>query len=200
MTQKANQKLNVTEPILLGSHLLHLGPNLNVFHISYSPIIKCYYWILWVNHTIDLLVVNWNAAKANIKYSYFFFFFFLYLSILFGLPGGSAVKESAYSAGDLGLILGLGRSLGEGNGYTLQYSGLDNSMDCIVHEVTKSWMQLSNFHFHFYSMPFAWRESVWLVFLFIFMVAWVLSLWLLAWSLLLNLAFLHSILDTISSY
>ena len=133
----------------------------------------------------------------NILLSFFFFFISKYT---LWASWWLSCKESAYSAGDLGLILGLGRSLGEGNGYTLQYSGLDNSMDCIVHEVTKSWMQLSNFHFHFYSMPFAWRESVWLVFLFIFMVAWVLSLWLLAWSFLLNLAFLHSILDTISSY
>jgi len=43
------------------------------------------------------------------------------------------VKEFACNAGDLGLIPGLGRSPGEGKGYTLQYSGLENSMDCIVH-------------------------------------------------------------------
>ena len=40
--------------------------------------------------------------------------------------------------GDLGLIPGLGRSPGEGKGYPLQYSGLENSMDCIVHGVAKS--------------------------------------------------------------
>ena len=51
--------------------------------------------------------------------------------------------------GDLGLIPGLGRSPGEGKGYPLQYSGLENSMDCIVHGVTKSQTQLSKFHFHF---------------------------------------------------
>ena len=44
-------------------------------------------------------------------------------------PGGSDGKESAYNVGDLGLIPGLGRSPGEGNGYSLQYSGLENSMD-----------------------------------------------------------------------
>ena len=54
-----------------------------------------------------------------------------------GFPGGSAGKESTCSVGDLGSIPGLGRSLGEGNGYPLQYSGLENSMDCIVHGVTK---------------------------------------------------------------
>ena len=48
------------------------------------------------------------------------------------------VKESACNVRDLGLIPGLGRSPGEGKGYPLQYSGLENSMDCIVHGVTKS--------------------------------------------------------------
>ena len=50
--------------------------------------------------------------------------------VLLGFPGGSAGKESTYNAGDLGSIPGLGRSPGEGNGYPLQYSGLENSMDC----------------------------------------------------------------------
>ena len=55
-----------------------------------------------------------------------------------GFPCGSAGKESACNAGDLGLIPGLGRSPGEGKGYPLQYSGLENSKDCIVHGVAKS--------------------------------------------------------------
>ena len=59
-------------------------------------------------------------------------------SSIFGLPCGSAGKESACNAGDLGLIPRLGRSPGEGNGYPLQYSGLENSMDCTVHGVAKS--------------------------------------------------------------
>ena len=63
-----------------------------------------------------------------------------------GFPCGLAGKESACNEGDLGLIPGLGRSPGEGKGYPLQYSGLDNSMDCIVHGVAKSWTRLSNFH------------------------------------------------------
>ena len=46
-----------------------------------------------------------------------------------GFPCGSAGKESACNVGDLGSIPGLGRSPGEGKGYPLQYSGLDNSMD-----------------------------------------------------------------------
>ena len=46
-----------------------------------------------------------------------------------GFPCGSAVKESTYNAGDLGLIPELGRYPGEGKGYPLKYSGLENSMD-----------------------------------------------------------------------
>ena len=64
-----------------------------------------------------------------------------------GFPDGSAGKESACNVGDLGSVPGLGRSPGEGKGYPFQYSGLENSMDCIVHGVTKSQTQLSNFHF-----------------------------------------------------
>ena len=62
-------------------------------------------------------------------------------------PCGSAGKESTCNEGDLGLIPGLGRSLGEGKGYPFQYSGLENSMNCIVHGATKSWTQLSDFYF-----------------------------------------------------
>ena len=50
---------------------------------------------------------------------------------MWGFPCGSAGKESACNAGDLGLIPGLGRSPEEGKGYPLQYSGLENSMDCV---------------------------------------------------------------------
>ena len=54
-----------------------------------------------------------------------------------GFPCGSAGKESACSVGDLGSIPGLGRFPGEGKGYPLQYSGLENSTDCIVHGVAE---------------------------------------------------------------
>ena len=53
--------------------------------------------------------------------------------------GGSEVKASASNAGDPGSIPGSGRSPGEGRGYPLWYYGLENSMDCIVHGVAKSW-------------------------------------------------------------
>ena len=66
-----------------------------------------------------------------------------------GFPDSSVVKESTCNVGDLGLIPGLGRSPGEGKGSPLQYSGLENSMDCIVHGVSKSQTGLSKFHFFF---------------------------------------------------
>ena len=74
----------------------------------------------------------------------------VYQLYLNNIPGGSEGKESACNTGDLGSVPGLGRSPGEGNGYPLQYSGLENSMDCIVHVVAKSWTRLggrrSRFH------------------------------------------------------
>ena len=58
--------------------------------------------------------------------------------VFLGFPCGSAGKESACNEGDLGSVLGLRRSPGEGRGYLLQYSGLENSTDCVVHGVAKS--------------------------------------------------------------
>ena len=56
-----------------------------------------------------------------------------------GFPCGSAGKESTCNVGELGSIPGLGRSPGEGKDDPLQYSGLENSRDCVVHGVAKSW-------------------------------------------------------------
>ena len=64
-----------------------------------------------------------------------------------GFLDGSDGKESVCNAGDLGSVPGLGRATGEGNGYPLQYSCLENSMDrgaCTVHAITKSQTQLSD--------------------------------------------------------
>ena len=68
------------------------------------------------------------------------------------------VKASAYNAGDPGLIPGLGRSPGEGNGSPIQYSCLENPMDggawwAAVHGVTKSWTRLSDFTFFLSFFP-----------------------------------------------
>ena len=79
-------------------------------------------------------------------------------------PGGSEVKASACNAGDLGLIPGLGRSPGEGNGNPLQYSCLENPMDggawwATVHGVAKSRTRLSDFTFTFMNTTLS-RKSI----------------------------------------
>ena len=66
--------------------------------------------------------------------------------LFLGFPCGSAGKESTCNVGDLGSIPGLGRSFGEGKVYPLQYSGLENSTEYIVHGVTKIWTRLSDSH------------------------------------------------------
>ena len=79
--------------------------------------------------------------------------------VFLGFPGGSAGKESACNVGDLGLIPGLGRSPGEGSGYPLQYSGLENSMNCTGRGVAKSQTWLSDFHFLFQWLGLPrWRQ------------------------------------------
>ena len=89
--------------------------------------------------------------------------------LLPGFPGGSDSKASACNAGDLGLIPGLGRSPGEGNGNPLQYSCLENPMDggawwATVHGVAKSRTRLSHFtftfHFHAWEKEVATHSSV----------------------------------------
>ena len=87
--------------------------------------------------------------------------------VFLDFPCGSAGKESACNAGDLGSIPGLGRSPGERKGYPLQYSGLENSMDCIVHGVAKSQTWLSDFHSltlslnNLFSFPCFWTSYRW---------------------------------------
>ena len=63
----------------------------------------------------------------------------MFYKSLIGFPGGSVVKNPPASAGDAGSVPGLERSPGEMNSYQFQYSGLENFMDCIVHEITNSW-------------------------------------------------------------
>ena len=76
----------------------------------------------WTELTLENWVTPWNAQSHHLT--------------------------SAHNAGDQGAIPGLARAPGERNGYPLQYSGLENSMDCIVHGVAKSWTRPSDFHFH----------------------------------------------------
>ena len=96
----------------------------------------CHYLALWSRWLISqCLQLSHLQNKKN--------------SIFLGFSCGSAGKESTCIAGDLGSIPGLGRSIGEGKGYPLQYSGLEKSMDFIVHGVTESLTRLSDFHFSF---------------------------------------------------
>ena len=69
-----------------------------------------------------------------------------------------AHKESACLWGDLGSIPEVGKIPWRRKSYPLQYSGLENSMDCIVYGITKSWTQLSDFHFTCYNFN-AWRVA-----------------------------------------
>ena len=69
-------------------------------------------------------------------------------SALVGFSCGSAGEEFTCNVGDLGSIPGLGRPPGEEKGHPLQYSGLENSRDCVVHGVAKSRTRLSDFRFH----------------------------------------------------
>ena len=88
--------------------------------------------------------------------------YILFSSLEEGFPHSSVGKEFPCSAGDLGLIPGLGRSPGERKGCPLQYSGLENSMDCIGQGVTKSRTRLSDFHFSLeeYGFIMTWRVEL----------------------------------------
>ena len=79
---------------------------------------------------------------------------------LLAKPCGSAGEESACNAGDLDSIPGSGRSPGEGKGYPLQYSGLENSMGCIVHGFAKSRTRRSDCHFHWKNHSFDYRYII----------------------------------------
>ena len=81
--------------------------------------------------------------------------------VFLGFPCGSAGKESSWNAGDLGLIPGLGRSPGEGKGYPLQYSGLENSMDCMVHGGRKESDTTNDSHFNFSVLSKGDRNLEW---------------------------------------
>ena len=73
---------------------------------------------------------------------------YMFFVVKMGFPHSSVGKESFFSARDPGSIPGSGKSPGEGKVYAVQYSGLENSMDCIVHGIAKSRTRPSDFHFH----------------------------------------------------
>ena len=118
---------------------------LQLQHQSFQWIFRAdflYYWLVWLKG-FSRLFSNTTVQKYQ--------FFGAQPSLrpncdVHGFPCGSAGKEFTCNVGELGSIPELGRS---GKGYPLQYSGLENSMDCIVHGVTKSWTQLGIVHFWF---------------------------------------------------
>ena len=90
-----------------------------------------------------------QKGEVEVLGQYLFFYYFLNFILEYSWLCGSDGKEPACNVGGLGLIPGLGRSPGEGNGNPLQYSCLENSMDrgawrATMHGVTKSWTWLSN--------------------------------------------------------
>ena len=86
---------------------------------------------------ISCTLQSWNIYKS-------FLCFNCGDKLYMGFPGGSAGKESARNAGDLGLIPRLGRSPGEGNGYPLQYSDLEKSMGS--QRVGHDWVTFTSLH------------------------------------------------------
>ena len=109
---------------------------------SILPLTSWGIWNLLVRIHILLFAINKYCTKLWIYNHYILVSYKKQQGFLYG----STSKESACNVGDLGGIPGLGRSPGEGKGYPLQYSGLENSMDCTVHGVAKSRTQLSHFH------------------------------------------------------
>ena len=107
---------------------------------------------LQADSTIRATRESWGQKKSDMAGLFHFHFLSLQNNSCLGkFSGGSAGKESACNMGDPGSIPGLRRSPGEGNGYPLQYSCLENSMGwwATVHGVAKSQGQLSDLHFYF---------------------------------------------------
>ena len=100
------------------------------------------------------LELLWDRNHNSSSKRVICFLYFHHLS-----PDSSVDKESTCNAGTHGSIPELERSPGEGKGYSLQYTGLENSMGCIVHGVAKSWTQLSDFHFRFLS-HYTWLNVI----------------------------------------
>ena len=100
-----------------------------------------------------------------------------------GFPENSVGKESACNAVvDAGSILGSGRSAGEEKGYPLQYSGLENSMDCIVRGVTKSQTWLRDFHSFTFTLVKNWENQNMASQVLLSLFVKLISVWLWAWA------------------
>ena len=109
--------------------------------------------IYYINWSFKRSILSWLEASSWIRWQYFLYQTLEFMLDKFEDTYGSDGKESACNSGELGSIPGLGRSPGEWNGYSLQYSWLENSMDrgawrATVHGVAKSQTRLSDKHFH----------------------------------------------------
>ena len=105
---------------------------------SIAPLFSCWSSCLKACRLFYLFLAFWSSSDTWLGW-------FSFYSLCWTLIG---FFHSEFECHLVGLIPGLGRSPGEGKGYPLQYCGLENSMACIVHGVTKSCIWLSNFHFH----------------------------------------------------
>ena len=126
--------------------------------LNYSFKYQFYYFICTSLETTTTCMLDSLCLYSILNlFSFIYFSYLVFLHLAMGFPSGSDGKASVYNAGDPGLIPGLGRSTGEGNGSPLQYSCLENPMDrgswqATVHGVTKSWTRLSHFTFQFSSV------------------------------------------------
>ena len=107
----------------------------------------CLHLLIRFKDSSQMVSINIWGNYAIFGWKTYYIVFLLKFILWMGFSDSSAGKEFACNGGHLGLIPGLGRYPGEGKGYPLQYSGLENSIDCIVHRVTKSQTRLSDFHF-----------------------------------------------------
>ena len=126
------------------------------------------FWTMWVFTSVPLWLSSysvyylWDISSSSPSFNSHlltilnYYYYYYYIRLLFpvawynllGFPGGPDGEDSTCNVGDLGSITELGRFSGEGKSYPLQYSGLENSVDCIADGVTKSQTQLSHFHLH----------------------------------------------------
>ena len=116
----------------------------NHFCHTMEPVNEALWCLVVTGCCTQVLCVDENSDAVLLYTEYWLTF------RLSGFPCGSAGKESTRNAGDLGSIPGLGISPGEGKGYPLRYSGLENPWTT-SHGVAKSQTQLSDFHLHFLS-------------------------------------------------
>ena len=124
-------------------------------HIVPRLLERCHHGLL-AGSTVGL-GSQWSPGQCQLTAGPLGSWAHLFHSHFFGLGFSwiSTGKESVCTLGDLGSIPRLGRSSGEGKGYPLQYSGLENSMDCRVHGIAKNQTQQSDFHFtslHFFGL------------------------------------------------